>query len=47
LQKMGYAPLGYAPSIEEMDEAIVDHIAELDIASMSDEGRAARSRRSA
>jgi antitoxin PrlF len=47
LQKMGYAPLGHAPSIEEMDAAILDYAAELDTASMSDEGRAARARKSA
>jgi len=47
LQKMGYAPLGYAPSIEEMDEAVLDYAAELDTATMSDEGRAARQRKSA
>jgi len=35
LQKMGYAPLGYAPSIEEMDEAILDYAAEQDRATMS------------
>src|SRR5271154_4905663 len=47
LQKMGYAPLGHAPSIEEMDEAILDTAAELDRASMSDEGRTAQVRRTA
>jgi antitoxin PrlF len=47
LQKMGYAPLGHAPSIEEMDEAILDTAAELDRASMSDKGRAAQARRTA
>lgn len=26
LQKMGYAPLGYAPSIEEMDQTIGDAV---------------------
>jgi|SRR5277367_7021265 len=47
LQKMGYAPLGYAPSIEEMDEAILDYAAELDTASMSEKAQAARVRRTA
>jgi antitoxin PrlF len=47
LQKMGYAPLGYAPTIEEMDQVILDYAAELDAATMSDEGRAARERKSA
>jgi AbrB family looped-hinge helix DNA binding protein len=36
LQKMGYAPLGYAPSLEEMDEAIADYVSELDRETMSD-----------
>jgi AbrB family looped-hinge helix DNA binding protein len=35
LQKLGYAPLGYAPSIEEMNEDILDHAAELDSATLS------------
>ncbi len=35
LQKMGYAPLGHAPSVEEMDEDILDYAAELDEATMS------------
>jgi AbrB family looped-hinge helix DNA binding protein len=47
LQKMGYAPLGYAPSIEEMDEAILDYAAELDDATLSDEARALKVRQSA
>jgi antitoxin PrlF len=47
LQKMGYAPLGYAPSIEEMDQAILDHAAELDTAAMSDEARATLERQTA
>ena len=47
LQRMGYAPLGYAPSIEEMDEAVLDYAAELDTATMSDEARAARQGKSA
>jgi len=38
LKKLGYAPLGYVPSIEEMDEAIGDYVAEMDRASMSDSG---------
>lgn len=33
--------LGYTVSIEEMDEAIMDHVAELDAVTLSDEGRAA------
>jgi hypothetical protein len=36
LQKMGYAPLGHAPTIEEMDEAIFEYVAELDRATKSD-----------
>jgi antitoxin PrlF len=36
LQKMGYAPLGHAPTIEEMDEAISEYVAELDQATKSD-----------
>jgi AbrB family looped-hinge helix DNA binding protein len=28
LRKMGYAPLGHAPTIEEMDEAVLDAVAE-------------------
>ena len=36
LQKMGYAPLGYPPTIEQMDQDILDHAAELDRATMSD-----------
>ena len=36
LQKMGYAPLGYTPSIEQMDEAVANYAAELDRATMSD-----------
>jgi antitoxin PrlF len=47
LQKMGYAPLGYTPSIEDMDQAILDYAAELDEATMSDEARAKKIRQSA
>ena len=36
LQKLGYAPLGYTPSIEEMDQDILDYAAELDTATLSD-----------
>jgi AbrB family looped-hinge helix DNA binding protein len=47
LKKMGYAPLGYTPSIEEMDQDILDYAAELDEATMSDEARARKVRQSA
>ena len=36
LKKLGYASLGYAPSIEEMDEAVGNYVAEMDRATMSD-----------
>jgi AbrB family looped-hinge helix DNA binding protein len=36
LQKMGYAPTGFAPSVEEMDDAIADYVSELDGETMSD-----------
>lgn len=36
LQKMGYAPLGHAPTIEEMDQAVLDYAAQVDRATMSD-----------
>jgi len=36
LQKMGYAPLGYTPTIEQMDQDILDYAAEQDKATMSD-----------
>jgi antitoxin PrlF len=36
LQKMGYAVLGYAPTVEQMDQDILDHAAELDRATKSD-----------
>jgi len=35
LQKLGVPPLGYAPSVEEMDEAIMDYAVELDNATLS------------
>ena len=35
LQRMGYAPLGYAPTVEEMDEDIQEYAAELDAATLS------------
>lgn len=36
LQKMGYAPLGYAPTVEQMDQDVLDLAAELDRETMSD-----------
>lgn len=36
LQKMAYAPLGYAPTTEQMDQDVLDYAAELDRESMSD-----------
>lgn len=35
VQKMGYAPLGYAPTVDEMNEDILDYAAELDEATLS------------
>jgi antitoxin PrlF len=35
LQRLGIVPLGYAPSIEEMNQAVLDRAAELDRATMS------------
>jgi AbrB family looped-hinge helix DNA binding protein len=35
LQRLGIAPLGYAPSIEEMDQAVLDLAVQLDRATMS------------
>jgi antitoxin PrlF len=35
LQKLGYAPLGYAPAVEEMDEAIEEYAVESDDATLS------------
>jgi antitoxin PrlF len=34
-QKLGVKPLGYAPTIEQMDNDIADYIAEMDAATMS------------
>jgi antitoxin PrlF len=36
LKKLGYVPDGFTVSIEEMNEAVLDHAAELDRMSMSD-----------
>lgn len=36
LKKMGYVPEGFSVSIEDMNQAILDHAAELDRATMSD-----------
>jgi len=36
LKKMGYVPEGFSVSIEDMKQAILDHAAELDRATMSD-----------
>jgi AbrB family looped-hinge helix DNA binding protein len=35
LKKMGHVPLDYAPTVEEMDQDILDYAAELDEATMS------------
>ena len=39
VKKLGYVKDGPPPSLEEMKEAIGAHVAELDVATMSSEGR--------
>jgi antitoxin PrlF len=39
LQKMGYAPLGYAPTVEQMDQDVMDYAVELDRQTMSEDAQ--------
>jgi antitoxin PrlF len=39
LKRLGYVQTGPAPTVEELDQSIADHVAELDFQTLSDEGK--------